>query len=565
MLRNILYKGFSLIGSREVQHFENDSRNCEVSQLRKLLQIIKANDGTEYGKKFSFRTIKSLSDFQSAVPIVDYDLLSPHIEKIASGQPNILTCEPVMMFATTSGTTGSRKLIPVTQAYLKEFRTASVLSGYQMLRHFPGLDKGVTLSVFSPAEEGRTEGGIPYGAISGLLYLKEPALIRKFIAPIPYEVFLLEDYESRYYTLLRCALGLPLSCIYTLNPSTIALLGRRLRLYAESLIDDLANGTLNPPTQLPKNITCAVKPFLAPNLAKSRVLRELSASGQLTADKIWPTLSLISCWTKAAASFYLQDLPPFFGSVPICDITYGASEGRGTVFISPEYQALSIRSHFFEFVETEKMDKGEQRALAAWQLETGKEYYILFTTSAGLYRYHINDIVKVVGWYNRTPCLEFLHKGGNISSFTGEKLTESQVTQAATESAHIEKISLRFFTVVPEFRPEPHYQLWLEPPRDLTETELARIGTRFEECLGKYNSEYKVKRASHRLGPAQALQLAVNSYEKLRRDLVAKGTPDAQVKIPHLNPKDELKAKLRDQIRLVALSINSVGDRKSSY
>ncbi len=80
------------------------------------------------------------------------------------------------MFATTSGTTGSRKLIPITAAYIEEFRKASVNIWLPYAQNFPSLSRGVALSVFSPAEEGRTEGNIPLGAISGRLYLDEPAL-----------------------------------------------------------------------------------------------------------------------------------------------------------------------------------------------------------------------------------------------------------------------------------------------------------------------------------------------------------------------------------------------------
>ncbi len=61
---------------------------------------------------------------------------------------------------------------------------------------------------------------------------------------------MIEDYESRYYALLRCALMLPISCLYTLNPSTIVLIGRRLATHAESLIKDIEKGTLSPPGQL---------------------------------------------------------------------------------------------------------------------------------------------------------------------------------------------------------------------------------------------------------------------------------------------------------------------------
>ena len=542
------------MGSREVAAFEKDSRHCQSAQLSKLLKIVLQNSETEFGKTHGFASIKTVADFQKAVPICDYDALDPLIARVASGEKNILTKEAPFMFATTSGTTGSRKLIPVTASYLQEFRRASVTSGYNLLRQFPHLVKGVTLSVFSPAEEGRTEGNIPYGAISGRLYRSEPGLIRRFISPIPYEVFLIKDYETRYYALLRCATTLPITCIYTLNPSTIALLGRRLKLYGQSLVDDMAQGGINPPGALPDEAKRAIKPFLSANPSRAAILKELLVEGRFTADNVWPDLAVISCWTKAAASFYLQDFPELFGSVPVCDITYGASEGRGTVFLSPQMQALAIRSHFFEFIETEKMELGEKEALTASQLETGKDYYILFTTSSGLYRYNINDVVRVIGWYNDTPCLEFLHKGGNISSFTGEKLTESQVTQAVSQFARIESIAIKFFTVIPEFRPEPHYQLWFETVEDLSGSQLQRLAERFDECLSECNSEYEVKRSSKRLSQAKACQLTANTYETLRKQLVAGGMPDAQIKISHLNPKPEIKTALKELLRLTVLA-----------
>jgi hypothetical protein len=322
-------------------------------------------------------------------------------------------------------------------------------------------------------------------------------------------------------------------------------LSRRLKTHAKQLISDIANGTISLSSPQPANITKALKPFLQADPTKARFLQKLVEDEQFTPDKVWTGLALVTCWTKAAAAFYLQDFPEFFGSTPVCDITYGASEGRGTVFLSPGKQALAIRSHFFEFIEVDQMESADPEVLTATQLQTGKEYNILFTTSGGLYRYNINDIVRVTGWHNQIPLLEFLHKGGNISSFTGEKLTESQVTQAVSDSTRIEGTPLRFFTVIPEFRPEPHYQLWLEPTCILSQEQLTCLSQRFDYCLSQLNSEYEVKRASHRLGPAKVLQLPINAYEDLRKHLVAQGVPDAQIKISHLNPKEEIKALLK--------------------
>ena len=61
---------------------------------------------------------------------------------------------------------------------------------------------------------------------------------------------------------------------------------------------------------------------------------------------------------------------------------------------------LTVASNFFEFVPVEQVaahpdDPGAWICLTAGQVETGAEYYILVTTADGLYRYDINDIVRV--------------------------------------------------------------------------------------------------------------------------------------------------------------------------
>jgi len=548
MIRKILYKAFSVSGSSEVKKFEAACQNCEESQRQRLIEIISPNIETEFGRKHGLGRVKTVADYQNAVPVNDYEHLSPFINRMAAGEKNLLTAEDPFMFATTSGTTGSSKYIPVNNAYIKEFRRASVISGYNMLRCFPDVAKGVALSIFSPAEDGRTVGGIPYGAISGRLYLTEPAFIKKYVSPLPYELFLIKDYEARYYAILRCALTLPVSVIYTLNPSTIALLARRLNTHAEALIADVRRGTFSPPGPVPSFIVSAIDRFLRANPRRADELSSLLANGELRADRVWPMLTLISCWTKAAAAFYLQDFPGLYGKTSIADITYGASEGRGTVGIGPDEQALAIRSHFFEFIEEDEIEKSNPTVLTASQLQAGKSYFILFTTSAGLYRYNINDIMKVVGWHGQTPVLEFQHKGGNISSFTGEKLTESQVTQAVQMTANDLALNTRFFSVLPEFRPEPHYVLVMENAATLSDKQLVACAQRLDENLGALNSEYATKRESGRLAPPKALALRTGTYEDVRKQLVQAGVPDAQIKISHLNPKKEIKEILIAQL-----------------
>lgn len=550
IVRRLVYKTFKKLAGPEMAALDSDCRELEAAQLRKLRQILQANAATAFGKEHDFASITTADEFRRRLPVRDYEAHRPYIDRLWNGEDAVLSAERPLMFATTSGTMGKPKYIPVTPSYIKEFRHASVASGYFTLQHFPDIAKGVTLSVFSPASEGLSPGGIPYGAISGGLYLKEPFLVKKYISPIPYEVYLTRDYESKYYALLRCALVLPVSCFYTLNPSTIVVLLKRLEKYGPVLIKDIAEGGFSPPQAVSSELEKAMKPFLGKDPERARQLWKLLETGSFCPEKIWPLLQVVCCWTKASAAFYVKDFESYFGKIPVCDISYGASEGRGTVSMGDGRQLLSIRSHFFEFIREADIEKENAPVFLAHELQISENYYILFTTSAGLYRYHINDVVKVVGYHKNCPLIEFQYKGGNVSSFTGEKLTELQVTEAMKAILQKRGKGCRFFTLIPEFKPNPHYELLYEPEagEEFGEGELLEFSKSLDQELAALNVEYKVKRESQRLDRPETHLLRLGAYEDLRKQMSAAGVADAQIKLSHLNPKAEVREYFQSQL-----------------
>lgn len=510
-----------------------------------------AGRSTAFGRDFSLGSIRTYQDFKSAVPVSDYERFRPYIDRLVAGERRVLTRQEPRMFATTSGTVGAQKYIPVTDDYLSEFRRASKVSCFNLYRQFPRLAEGCALSIVSPAEEGRTPGGTPYGAISGALYLMEPEAVRRLVLAVPYEVFSIKDYETRYYCLLRAALALPITSVYTLNPSTILLLAQRLQRYGADLAKDVFDGGLRAPGMVPKSALDSMAGLLRADRSRGRALSRLVERGQCMPQHVWTENQVISCWTRAAAAFYVAGLPEMFGPVPVCDITYGASEGRGSVFLSPEKQMLAIRSHFFEFVPEQEIHSPNPTVLLADELSVGASYFILFTTSAGLYRYHINDVVKVTGFHNRTPLIEFQYKGGNVYSFTGEKITELQVIESMSRALQEHTFKCKFFTLVPEFTPLPHYRVWIEPlaghEHDCRNS-LGRLAVAFDRQLATSNIEYHSKRQSLRLGGVEAELITVGSYEDLRKSLVADGVPDSQIKLSHLNPRHQIRAFLESRL-----------------
>jgi hypothetical protein len=161
---------------------------------------------------------------------------------------------------------------------------------------------------------------------------------------------------------------------------------------------------------------------------------------------------------------------------------------------------------------------------------------VYFTTSAGLYRYDINDLVRVVDVYRDTPVIQFVRKGGGVSSITGEKLTESQVTTALLEALEREPLDVEHFTACVQLGEPPAYALYVEGAAQASPDQLRRFAANVDRALCANNAEYEGKRASQRLGAPILKRVAPGSYQALRQKRVMEGASEAQVKIPQLSP-----------------------------
>ncbi len=536
-------------------HFEAATRQPQRTQTQKLLDIVSRNAGTEYGRRFGFGSIGSVKDFQHNVPPTDYDVLEPLVERVRNGDLNVLTTERPSMFATSSGTTGRAKYIPVTPSYLREYSHALHVHTFRLFADFPDLLQGQALVPSSSDVEGLTPAGIPYGAISGYLTRTQPALIKRFYV-LPYALSNVKDVDAKYYLTLRAAIEADVRLIVMPNPSSLTLLAEKLQRFAEELIYDVRRGGVHPDFAA-HAVAARLQLPVRPNSKRAAELATvLSRTGRLLPRDVWPNLRVISCWKGGTMPLYLRRLPELYGDCPVRDLGYMASEGRGGTPLvnSGAAGVLSITSHFFEFVPEEQIDRPNPDFLTCDQLEANHQYYVYFTTSGGLYRYHINDVVRVVDFYRHTPVIQFVRKGQGISSITGEKLTESQVTAALLQALDAEPMALEHFTACVALGDRPAYAFYVEGAGSESAESLRRFAVNIDRALCANNAEYEAKRSSQRLGPPLVRRVAPGSYQKLRQQRVAAGAPEAQVKIPQLSPSLRFGEALDvvDEIRMEA-------------
>ena len=520
--------------------FDDATWDPRAAQEQKLLEIVRRNEDTDFGREHDFRRIRGIEDYQRHVPQSTYETLTPYIDRVTAGEANVLTADKVLMFATTSGTTGSTKYIPVTESYLTEYSHGVHVHTYRMFADYRDIFDGKILVPSSNDVEGRTSAGLPYGAISGYITKKQPGLLKRFYA-LPYELAKVKHVEAKYYLTLRHAAPADVRLMIMPNPSSLLLLAEKLRVFADALIDDIRHGTVNP-DYLPEGVPKALAAGLEPNARRADELASLlRQTGALVPGEVWPNLRLLSCWKGGTMPLYLRKLPDVYGDVPVRDLGYMASEGRGATPLvnSGAGGVLNVSTHFFEFGREAERDDPKKEFLTAEQLEPDEEYFVYFTTSAGLYRYDINDVVRVVDFYRNTPVIQFVRKGQGMTSITGEKLTESQVTGALVDVVQSNGFDVEHFTAAVEWGEPPYYAFFAELGDGMSSERAREFVQRLDAAIASRNIEYEAKRESQRLGPPVLKRVAPGTYQGLRQKRVAEGAPEAQVKIPQLSPSME--------------------------
>ncbi|MGL4465036.1 MAG: hypothetical protein ACRC1K_23020, partial [Planctomycetia bacterium] len=250
------------------------------------------------------------------------------------------------------------------------------------------------------------------------------------------------------------------------------------------------------------------------------------------------------------------------------DIGLLCSEGRFTVPMTDGVPAgpLEITSHYYEFIPVDEIDSKTPTILEAHELTEGGEYFILLTTSSGLYRYNISDVMRCVGFQGKTPILEFLNKGQRFSDMEGEKISEYHLVQAVAETAGRLGIRVTGFTAVP-IRPDadagrgvqpttldgllaraPHYVLLLEQ-QDVRDREQAqRLLAGVDGWLAAHNVMYQGKRSDAYLGPWRLRTIPTGSWTQYdQSEIRRRGVGEDHYKHPCL----VLDPAFQDRFRVV--------------
>jgi len=504
-----LLRGF---GDPLVGRFVKSLSEPESSQRERFLRILSGVKGTEFGQEHKLNNVKSLEDFRAAVPIRDHHGLLPWLKRTAEGHRSVLTQERVSMLLETSGTTGTPKHLPVTKSWAKSVSEAQSLWVMAMVRDCEAITKGKALTVVSAAQHSISPGGIPIGSNTGRMHQSQPWWLR-LRYPIPSSVFSLSPPELRQYVLLRFALQSQISSITTANPSTILLLCRRLKEWREELSQDLADGTLR----------CGPAKYLSQSQRRRLQwwVRKRTPPTDWAPAALWP-LAQVNCWMGGPASYFVDLLPNALGGdIPIREVGVTASEGYFAIPLGWDWGGgvLWAEGHVLEFIDA------DENVRWCWELEYGKQYRMVITTEAGLYRYDLKDVIEVVGFCERMPVIRFVGKAGRYLNSTGEKVTEQQVALAFRDATRQRSVSPVGFTARMIMAEIPYIEL-------LVEGGDGSLASDFDEALKNINLEYRDKRSSFRIGSPTLRRASAGTFLRFREQRAASGAPEGQIKDP---------------------------------
>ncbi len=527
-----------------------------------LQRLLRRHADTEYGRQFDFASIRGPEEFRDRVPIIHWGQLKPWVDRIIAGEPGVLfpARERLLMLALSSGTTSEPKRIPVTETSYRDFGRYWSHTWYGLLRH---RERQVTTGriLYFPGDP-RKEliGDIPCGAITSAAYVQQGPITRRMY-PYPLQVARIKEFQVRYYTIMRLALEHSVQLIPIANPATILALFRTAREQADRMIEDIRQGVIRYQDALPEDLRKTLTSRVRPRPDRAAELESIyRKTGDFLPRHYWAPDIAVACFASGPLGYFLGRLKDYLGNPVVGDLGLIASEGRFTFPLGPLESwpgcCPCLETNYFEFVPEEDSGKSRPQVLTLEELEQGKRYLLVVTNAAGLFRYDLNDVVEVTGFYGRLPLLRFSHKGRHVSNLVGEKLTEYQLARSVQRACTRVGIHLRdFLTLAEPSREIPSYSI-------LTSSEIGRQGLQrlvddLDLELMRSNNEYQSKRESGRLGPLRLRIAERDSYLQYCRRKQQAASSLAQYKHAFL------LTELDPQIPVCTTLTSRIGDRSA--
>ncbi len=484
------------------QHaLEKHQNGGEALQRAVLEHLIQKAKDTEYGRNHAFDSIKGYDDYVGCVPVNTYEELKGDIDRMRQGETDILWPGRTKWYAKSSGTTNDKsKFIPVTQDGLHDI-------------HYAG------------------------GFDSVAIYLRNNPKSRLFDG----RALILGGSHAPNYNLPGSLVG-DLSAILIENINPLANLVRVPKKSTALLSDFEVKRDRIAREAMTKNVTNISG---VPSWMLSMLTRMMEITGKTHLEEVWPNIEVFF-HGGVAFTPYREQYKRLITSPNMHYMeTYNASEGFFGIQDDPTDKSMLLMLDYGVFYEFIPMDSENRQPIPLWEVETGKNYAMVISTSCGLWRYEIGDTIQ----FTSTNPYKFIISGRTkhfINAF-GEELIVDNAEQGLAYACEQTGAEVLEYTAAPVFmdaNAKCRHQWLIEFSK--RPADVQQFAALLDRRLQEINSDYEAKRYKditlQHLEIVEARQGLFNDWLKLR------GKLGGQHKVPRLsNSRDTMEQLLAVQ------------------
>ena len=491
-LKAKLAKFYAKRQAKKVQYWTNNAVNV---QNRTMKQLVSKAAKTQYGKDHNFSSIKTYEEFKKSVPVHDYEGIKHYVEKVVSGEPDVLWPGLPLYFCKTSGTTSGVKYIPISKDSMQHHIDAAK-NALLMYMHETGraeFTEGKMIFLQGSPELDK-KGRVPFGRLSGIVAHYVPNYLQKNRMP-SWETNCIEDWETKL----------------------------------EKIIDE----TIHEDMRLISGIPPWVQMYF--ERIEARTGKEIK--------DVFPNFSL---FVQGGVNY--KPYQPIFDKlvgkrVPTIEV-YPASEGFIAFQDSQIKEGLLLNVNagiFFEFIPADSFFEDNPTRLCLKDVELGVNYVIILSTNAGLWGYNIGDTVEFVSIdpYRIIVSGRIKHF---ISAF-GEHVIGKEVEAAMIKACEETKSDVVEFTVAPKVdggeNSLPYHEWFVEFSKEPLDIELfTKI---IDDEMQKQNVYYQDLIQGNILRPIVLSQLKRDAFVEYMKSI---GKLGGQNKVPRLSNDRKIADKL---------------------
>ena len=365
------------------------------------------------------------------------------------------------------------------------------------------------------------------------------------------EAILCSDSFQSMYTQMLCGLLerhdiLRLGAIFA---SGLVRAIKFLQNHWPDLASDIRSGTLNPKITDPA-LRRSLGDILVPDedLADFITAECSKKNGEGIITRIWPNTKYLDVIVTGTMSQYIPTLEFYSNKLPMASTVYASSECYFGLNLNPMCKPSEVsytimpNMAYFEFLPNEPnagRSDGKVKLVDLADVEVGKEYELVITTYAGLYRYWIGDTLRVTGFHNSAPQFHFVRRNNVLRSINSDKIDEAELQKAVENASRLLSESVASvveYTSYADKKTNPgHFVFYWEllvkdsanPPNDDV---LQLCCLEMEESL---NSVHRKGRfVDNSIGPLEIRVVEMGTFEELKDYSISRGASINQYKVP---------------------------------